>query len=228
MKNSVQLKVCGMKVPENIEDVAALQPGYLGFIFYANSPRNFEASIPKLSEEIKGVGVFVDAEISFILETVKTHKLKAVQLHGNESVAFCTKLRNELNVQEANDSSKTSQNQIALWKVFSVKDQFDFSQLNPYEGIVDCFLFDTKGKNKGGNGVTFDWTLLSKYESDTPFILSGGIGLDEVDSLREFMKQPQAAKLHAIDVNSKFENKPGLKNADQLKTFITDLYHQDQ
>lgn len=217
-----------MTMPNNIQNVAALQPGYLGFIFYANSPRNFEGSIPKLPEDIKCVGVFVDAEISFILETIKTHKLKVVQLHGSESVAFCRKLRNELNVQQAGQDINQPENQVALWKVFSVKDHFDFTQLTPYEGVVDYFLFDTKGKNKGGNGVTFDWTVLSNYESNTSFILSGGIGSDQVESLQEFMQQPQASKLHAIDVNSKFESKPGLKNTDQLKTFITDLYHRDQ
>ncbi|WP_378186971.1 phosphoribosylanthranilate isomerase [Aquimarina sp. W85] len=228
MKHTVRLKVCGMTVPKNIVDVASLQPEYLGFIFYEKSPRNFKGPMPKIPAKIKTVGVFVNAKISFILEKIKTYNLRAIQLHGDESAAFCQRLRNEINTQQAKTDPSQSKNTIKLWKVFSVKDRFDFTQLTSYEGIIDYFLFDTKGKNKGGNGITFDWTLLSKYQSKTPFILSGGIGLDQIDSLKKFLQTPQASKLHAIDVNSKFENTPGIKNTQQLETFTTDLFTENQ
>ena len=108
-----------------------------------------------------------------------------------------------------------------MMKVFGVKDTFDFDRLKPYEGKVDYFLFDTKGKERGGNGVTFDWKLLEKYNSDTPYFLSGGIGLEEVDSVKEFMKTSHAKKCIALDMNSRFETKPGDKSIKQLKKFIT-------
>ena len=106
---------------------------------------------------------------------------------------------------------------IEVWKVFSIKDEFDFEILQPYEGIVDYFLFDTKGKEKGGNGYTFDWSVLNNYPSKTPFILSGGIGLDEIEKVKEILKTD--LPIYAIDVNSKFETAPGLKNIEELEIF---------
>lgn len=200
-----------MKHPENIVEVARLQPDYLGFIFYEKTPRFFDAEIPDLTEEIKRTGVFVDAEIDFILEKVKLHKLQAVQLHGEETADFCKELKQNL------------KDDIELIKVFSVKDDFDFSKLQNYENKVDFFLFDTKGKNKGGNGLTFNWELLKKYPSSTPFFLSGGIGNEEVRALEELHKYFQLKGkehlLYAIDVNSRFETEPGLKDIEKLKNF---------
>lgn len=206
-----KLKVCGMKHPENIVEVAGLQPDYLGFIFYEKTPRFFDAEIPDFAEEIKKTGVFVDAEMDFILEKVKLHKLQAVQLHGEETTDFCKKLKRDL------------KDDIELIKVFSVKDNFDFSRLEDYEENVDFFLFDTKGKNKGGNGLTFNWELLKKYPSSTPFFLSGGIGNEEVEALEElqkyFQQEGKEHLLYAIDVNSRFETEPGLKDIEKLKNF---------
>ncbi|WP_234423365.1 phosphoribosylanthranilate isomerase [Aquimarina spinulae] len=207
----MKLKVCGMKYHENIEAVAVLKPDYLGFIFYENSPRNFEGEIPKLPSTIKKVGVFVDASIDFIVENVKQYDFKAIQLHGNEPATYCQNLKSSL-------TGHTKP--VEVWKVFSIKDEFDFDRLQPYEGIVDYFLFDTKGKEKGGNGYTFDWSVLKGYPSSTPFILSGGIGLDEIKDLLSFRESPESKYLHAIDVNSKFESKPGLKKAENLEKFI--------
>ncbi|WP_333967947.1 phosphoribosylanthranilate isomerase [Aquimarina algiphila] len=215
---NIKIKVCGMKFPENIKDVALLQPDYLGFIFYEKSPRNFEGGIPNISEKIKKTGVFVDASIDFIIKNVKQHDFKAIQLHGNESVEFCIELKNELNSPDRFLKPIGSQH-IELWKVFSIKDQFDFDILKPYEGIVDCFLFDTKGKEKGGNGYVFDWRVLEGYSSSTPFILSGGIGLAEIDAVQNFLNRPESKYLYAIDVNSKFEDSPGLKNTENIKKF---------
>ncbi|WP_247672613.1 phosphoribosylanthranilate isomerase [Aquimarina sp. MMG016] len=199
-----------MKYQENIEAIAALQPDYLGFIFYEKSPRNFENDIPKIPDSIKKVGVFVDASIDFVVEKIKKYNFKAVQLHGNETPGFCIELKAILHRHTE---------PVEVWKVFSIKDEFDFEILKPYEDIVDYFLFDTKGKAKGGNGFTFDWSVLKNYNSTTSFILSGGIGLQEIESILSFWRRPESKYLHAIDVNSKFEIEPGLKNINDLSTF---------
>ena len=170
----MKLKVCGMKYQDNIIQVAALQPDYLGFIFYEKSARNFDAvSIPNISESIKKTGVFVDADINFVKEKINTHKLKAVQLHGKESPEYCKQLHEE---------------NVEIFKVFSIKNEFDFGVLEPYNGIVNYFLFDTKGKLPGGDGYVFDWTILNNYPSTTPFFLSGGIGLNEIDDIKKFQQ----------------------------------------
>ena len=204
----MKLKVCGMKYPDNIEKVAALQPDYLGFIFYEKSPRNFDTEIPKIATNIKKVGVFVDASIEFILEKIDRFNFNALQLHGNESPEYCKQLKMELN---------NHPKPIKIWKVFSIKDEFDFDILRSYERIVDYFLFDTKGKAKGGNGYTFDWSVLNEYNSSTPFILSGGIGLDEIHKVKEILKSD--LPIYAIDVNSKFEIQPGQKDIGNIKKF---------
>ncbi|WP_108801523.1 phosphoribosylanthranilate isomerase [Aquimarina sp. Aq107] len=206
----MKLKVCGMKYQENIEAVAALQPDYLGFIFYEKSPRNFDAIIPQIPDTIKKTGVFVDEEINSILEKSNKYNFNAVQLHGNESSEFCKELRIKLN-------SSTKPNRVEIFKVFSIKDQFDFEELKPYEGIVDYFLFDTKGKEKGGNGYKFDWSVLNNYNSSTPFILSGGIGLQEIENVKKILETD--LPIYGIDINSKFEIEPGLKNINDLEKF---------
>ena len=204
----MKIKICGMKYQDNIKSVAELQPDYLGFIFYEKSKRNFDDKIPEINNEIKKTGIFVNESIEFILEKIKEHQLTAVQLHGNESPEFCKEL---------------FRNQIEVIKVFSVDDNFDFEILNNYEGVCDYFLFDTKGKEKGGNGITFNWDILKKYSSKKPYFLSGGIGLNEVDNLKEFLKTEASKYCYVLDVNSKFEDKPGLKNIQNLKLFIQDL-----
>ncbi|MBW1298081.1 phosphoribosylanthranilate isomerase [Aquimarina litoralis] len=206
-----------MKYQENMEAVTGLQPDYLGFIFYEKSPRNFDEEIPKLPATIKKTGVFVDATIGFVVEKVKTYDFKVIQLHGSESSQYCKDLQAELERFSETESTQS----IEIWKVFSIKDQFDFEILKAYEGIVDYFLFDTKGKEKGGNGYTFDWSVLNNYPSKTPFVLSGGIGLEEIEKVKEILKTD--LPIHAIDVNSKFETAPGLKNIEELKIFKEEL-----
>lgn len=201
-----RIKVCGMK--HNVAEVATLLPDYLGFIFYDKSPRNFEGPIPKIPSAIKKVGVFVNEKIDSVIETATIHKLDIIQLHGEESPEYCGEL-----------SDLTSN--IEIWKVFSVGETFNYDLLKPYENVVDKFLFDTKGKNKGGNGITFNWQVLQQYPSKKPFILSGGIGLEEVDKIHTLMESE--LPLYAIDVNSKFEIGPGLKNSTELKQFINEL-----
>ncbi|HCO85710.1 MAG TPA: N-(5'-phosphoribosyl)anthranilate isomerase [Arenibacter sp.] len=209
----MKLKVCGMKL--NTLEVATLDPDYLGFIFWEPSKRYFDGNIPKLPASIKKVGVFVDAPLEEIRKKVKEYSLQAVQLHGKESPEFCSDLKKST----SNRSKALEENSLEIIKVFSIKDDFDFSNLAPYENVCDFFLFDTKGKLPGGNGFTFSWEVLKNYPSSKPYFLSGGIGLDEIEKIREFQQRPESKYCHAIDVNSKFESEPGLKDIDKLKEF---------
>jgi phosphoribosylanthranilate isomerase len=197
-----------MKYPDNMNEIARLQPDYLGFIFHEASSRNFTGSIPELPDSIKKVGVFVDEKVEFIVNQLEKHQLSVIQLHGHESPEVCRLLQ----------STKAK-----VIKVFSIKDAFDFSVLTPYEDVCDYFLFDTKGKLPGGNGYTFDWSVLEKYPSTKPFILSGGIGLEQLENLKHFLVSDASKYCFAIDVNSRFEIEPGLKDLEKLKELKTQL-----
>lgn len=194
----MKLKICGMKYPENILEIGSLLPDYMGFIFWEKSARYFDGILPELPKSIKKTGVFVNETIPIILEKTEKYNLQAIQLHGHESAAFCLELKTKL------DAS------IEIIKVFSADENFDFSVLEPFEAVCDYFLFDTKGKLPGGNGTTFDWKILQKYPSTKPFFLSGGIGIEELDAVTEILKTN--LPIYAIDINSKFEIEPGLKN----------------
>lgn len=200
-----------MKYEDNMKAVSTLQPDYLGFIFYRKSSRFFDTVIPEIPKEVKKTGVFVNASIEEIIKKTTLYDLQAIQLHGNESPEFCNELK-------ANISSSLNV-PIEIIKVFSIKDEFNFETLKPYESYVDYFLFDTKGKLPGGNGVTFDWKVLENYPSTKPFFLSGGIGLETITKLNDFMKSKASNYCYALDVNSKFEIVPGLKNIEDLKEF---------
>lgn len=194
-----------MKYPENIQEIAALKPDYLGFIFWYKSNRKFDLQeLPKLDSDIKKVGVFVDATLEEIQQKIKNFQLDAIQLHGKESVAFCSDLKKE---------------KIKIIKAFSIDSEFDFSQLKAYESVVDQFLFDTKGKLPGGNGTTFDWQILKNYNLQKSFFLSGGIGLTEIDKIQEFLDSDLSKYCYAIDVNSRFETAAGLKNKIDVEKF---------
>ena len=225
----MKLKVCGMKYVENIQQVAELQPDYLGFIFYEKSKRNFEGIIPDFSENIKKTGVFVNEYIEIVLSLIEEYRLDAIQLHGDESVEYINELKNQLNKSRAlkieeNKSIKKKKNQhyiaknaLEIIKVFGIKDEFNFDVLKPYLEVVDYFLFDTKGVARGGNGVKFDWTVLEKYPYKKPFFLSGGIGLVDVEQIQIIAKSN--LPIYALDVNSKFESKPGVKKIEELQEF---------
>lgn len=200
----MKLKICGMKYPDNILEVGSLLPDYMGFIFWEKSSRFFDGEIPEIPKSIKKVGVFVDASLEDIISKIEKYKLDVIQLHGKESIEFCENLK---------------QVQIEVIKVFSVNDDFDFERLQEYEPVCDYFLFDTKGKLPGGNGFTFNWEILKNYKSEKPFFLSGGIGIDELKTI-EKMNLP----VYAIDVNSKFETEPGLKNVELLKLMVDGLH----
>lgn len=205
----MKLKICGMKYPDNIIDVGTLLPDYMGFIFWEKSARYFDGTLPDLPKSIKKVGVFVNESTEVILAKAQKYNLQAIQLHGQESVAFCSDLKSKI------DAS------IEIIKVFSVNDTFDFEVLKPFETVCDYFLFDTKGKLPGGNGTTFDWKVLNEYPSAKPFFLSGGIGIEEIKSIQEISKTN--LPIYAIDINSKFEIESGLKNEEKLKRFINNL-----
>ncbi len=205
-RGEVKIKVCGMRDSANIQDLAVLKPNFMGFIFYEKSKRyaanhldiNILNQIPAI---IKKVGVFVNESEENILIIVEKYKLNYVQLHGEESVEFCKNLR---------------LNNIKIIKAFSVDEQFDFEEVKPYVSLADYFLFDTKTPLKGGSGQTFDWSVLEKYHGPTPFLLAGGI--DETN-----FEDALALKnkfLIGLDLNSKFEIEPGLKDIEKLKSTL--------
>jgi phosphoribosylanthranilate isomerase len=191
----LHIKVCGMKHARNILDVSVLDIDYMGFIFYSKSPRfvgdNFV--LPLLAPRLKRVGVFVNESTSNMLAKAAEFGLDYIQLHGSESAQQCIELRAD---------------GIKVIKVFSVDDNFDFDQTLPYRDVSDFFLFDTKGKHLGGNGRTFNWSILDKYDQEVPFFLSGGLNQENLGELELFSKW----NLHAADVNSGVEDSPGLKN----------------
>jgi phosphoribosylanthranilate isomerase len=229
---SLKLKVCGMN--KNTSAVATLKPDYLGFIFWEPSKRFFDNDMPSISHEVKKVGVFVDASIPEVLEKVEKFGLWGVQLHGKESPAFCEKLRDgflsfraesrkKKTIGTSEVSTPLDQTDLVIIKVFSIKNNFNFEALRPFEDVCDFYLFDTKGKLPGGNGYAFNWEILENYPSTKPYFLSGGIGSEELESLQEFLERPESQYCHAIDVNSKFEVEPGLKSIKKINEFKKSL-----
>lgn len=204
---NLKLKICGMREPSNIMEVARLQPEYMGFIFYDKSPRCVPADFKIPAEfptTVKRVGVFVDEDLEQVITRVHQHHLDFVQLHGNESVTFCEKLKEQ---------------SIGVIKVFSVEDEFDFNVTKTYSNVADYFLFDTKGKYHGGNGQAFDWNILQRYDQEPPFFLSGGLSVDNITNVNTLKN----LNLHAIDVNSGLETAPGIKDVVKVEEFITNL-----
>jgi phosphoribosylanthranilate isomerase len=201
---NVKLKICGMRYPVNILEVGALRPDFMGFIFYNQSPRfvTDDFKIPSgLPESINRVGVFVNESFETILKAVDRYALNFVQLHGNESVILCEKLK---------------QTNIGVIKVFSIDQDFDFRTVNPYKKVVDFFLFDAKGKYYGGNAVPFDWNLLKQYDQEVPFFLSGGISLKNISQVLQLKDM----NLYGVDVNSGVELNPGVKDVDKISELL--------
>jgi len=203
------IKTCGMRDADNIRAVSELGIDWMGFIFWAPSSRYVSEKPTFLPTRQKRVGVFVDARIEEVKSKADEYALDLIQLHGSESPAFCERLK-------ANSRQQ-------LIKAFNIATQEDLEQTIPYEGLVDYFLFDTKAKMVGGNGTQFDWSILSAYQGNTPFLLSGGIGPDDAEKVRNF-HHPQLA---GIDLNSRFELSPALKDIEKLKQFITEYNEQD-
>lgn len=200
----LKLKVCGMRQSKNILEVAKLEPNFMGFIFYEKSQRHakdvLEVSIfDNLPLYIAKVGVFVDATKGYILHTSSKFSFDYLQLHGNETPEYCQDLKRY---------------GFLLIKAFSVDNDFNFEKLRPYLPFVDYFLFDTKAALPGGNGTKFDWNILKNYTLQKPFLLSGGIETADLQAILHL--KSTIPQLFAIDVNSKFEIEPGLKDIEKL------------
>lgn len=208
--SNLKLKVCGMKFAANIAAIAALQPDYLGFIFYDKSPRfisDVSAELIKyIPSEIKTVGVFVDEDLEVVKKKINLYQLKAVQLHGSESPEYCIEL-------------KSAFQSLEVIKAFGVDEDFDFAVLDNYNDSVDYFLFDTKTKAHGGSGKTFDWKILDSYKLDKPYFLSGGIDLEHAEAVSIIKDQ----RLYALDINSRFETEPGVKDVERIKAFVAKM-----
>jgi phosphoribosylanthranilate isomerase len=207
--NTLKIKVCGMRDPENISGVVAALPDFLGFIFYPKSKRfvSFEPSpeiLAAVSDSVQKVGVFVDEAPAKVLEICQLWNLDVVQLHSHETTEYCRQIQNS---------------GITVFKAFSVDEQFDFAMLEAYSEACDYFLFDTKGQLPGGTGQKFNWQLLDKYKGDVPFFLSGGIGPADLQAVLNF----QHPKFYGIDINSGFEISPALKDVGKIREFIIEI-----
>ncbi len=199
-----KIKICGLKHPDNIRDVMALQPDYIGFICYPGSKRfveELDANWVAGLHGVKKTGVFVDADIDEVKTAILHYDFQAVQLHGKETPAYCAELT-YLGVE--------------IIKAFGIDERFDWATLGTYEAGVDYYLFDTQSNQHGGTGKRFDWTLLAGYTANKPFFLSGGISAENMaDAL-----QLGDGRLYALDLNSRFETAPGVKDITLLKNTL--------
>ena len=195
-----------MREAENIREVEALGIDLMGFIFWPKSSRYVSERPAYLPTQCKRVGVFVDASIEEIMQKVQDYALDAIQLHGHESPDYIHTLRVDGGFA-------------AVIKAFNIATAADLEATKPYEGLADYFLFDTKGKSVGGNGEKFDWSVLEAYTGETPFLLSGGIGPDDAERVIAF----HHSKCVGIDLNSKFEVAPALKDINKLREFIKEI-----
>ncbi|WP_439181605.1 phosphoribosylanthranilate isomerase [Carboxylicivirga taeanensis] len=197
-----EIKVCGMRDSSNIEELVKLKPDYIGFIFYEQSPRYVQKPPQaQIDASIRKVGVFVNASERTINEKRIAFGLDIIQLHGDESPEQCFILK-QFGAQ--------------VMKVFRVDESFDFQETKRYQDYCDYFLFDTQTKAFGGSGQKFNWQLLKNYNNARPVFLSGGIGPDDVADIQQL----ENINLKAIDINSKFEIKPALKDIPRLSEFF--------
>jgi len=207
----LRVKVCGMTSTEQVMQLDEMGVEFAGFIFYANSPRNVyrymaAAEIKKIrGKGINKVGVFVNAPVEEVLRTVDACGLYLVQLHGDETPKYCEKIADYVTVVKA---FRLREDDNVLWKV---KD---------YRDIADMFLFDTEGVGYGGTGKKFNWNVLKGLNIKKPFFLSGGISPDDTEILKEFATDPVSKDLFSIDINSKFETSPGIKNMEKIREFL--------
>ena len=194
-----------MREPDNVKQVAQLGVDMMGFIFYPKSPRYAGQVVARSDADrnVCRVGVFVNDSVSTMLDKIHSFSLNAVQMHGNESRQLCEQLR------EANGDMK-------IIKAISVSTAGDIQKYKEYVGAVDLFLFDTKCKTVGGSGQQFDWQVLEQYDGEIPFLLSGGIGPEDASRLHAF----HHPKCIGIDLNSRFEIEPGVKDVEKLKGFL--------
>ena len=199
-REELVIKVCGMREADNIHEVEALGVDWLGLIFWPKSSRYVSEHPDYLPQHAKRVGVFVDEALDTVKKKADAYVLDLIQLHGSESPDYIRALKASC----------------SIIKAFSIATADDLEQTKDYEGLADYFLFDTKGPSVGGNGVQFNWDVLKDYHGQTPFLLSGGIGPDDAERIQAF-HHPQCI---GIDLNSRFELSPGLKDINKLKQFI--------
>lgn len=206
----MKIKVCGLKHPENIKAIAALQPDYVGFICYGRSPRSIgdlaASVLAELPVGIHKTGVFVNEDAETINLLIDKYGFDTIQLHGDESPDFADAFKGKVNVIKA----------------FGVDNDFNFDQLQDYAGKVDYFMFDTKTSAYGGSGKTFNWSILNNYKLDIPFFLSGGISPDNISEVKN-ITHPQ---FYAVDLNSRFETEPGIKDLEKLKNAFDTIRKQ--
>lgn len=222
----MKVKVCGMRDGENIRAVSELGVDYIGMIFWEPSPRNvtmiptYAGIIPDRADSTplltthhppRKVGVFVDEMPQNIITRVVNYQLDVVQLHGHETPTLISNLRHTLDPDLRPG--------IQFWKAVSISDSHDLAVCNTYEGCVDAFVFDTRCASVGGSGQHFDWNILDAYDGSTPFLLSGGIGPDDAERILAF-HHPMCM---GIDLNSRFETAPAVKDVEALRHFIYQL-----
>ena len=209
----MRVKVCGMTDLDQVNQLNDMGVEFCGFIFYPKSPRYVFKHMPAVTiKKIKGninkVGVFVNADVEDVLQTVDDCGLYLVQLHGDESPRACEKIADYVSVIKA---FRLGEGDNILWKI---KD---------YQDVVDMFLFDTEGVGYGGTGKKFNWEALLNLNINKPFFLSGGIQPDDAEILKEFSKNAVGMDLFAVDINSKFEISPGYKDMEKVRTFVSQL-----
>ena len=214
--NKLRIKVCGMTIPDQVDELDEIGIDFAGFIFYEKSPRFVGKKISpsrmrKTGGRIAKVGVFVNMDYELLMKTVEDYRLDMVQLHGDESERFCEKVANYVNVIKA---FRLSDNDPIAWMV------------RPYHEGCDMYMFDTLGSGYGGTGKKFDWSMLKGTFIDKMFFLSGGIEPGDEQKLLDFAKEPEATKLFAIDINSKFEVSAGVKNLEKIKSFVSNLRNE--
>lgn len=199
------VKVCGMRDAANIRQLEALGIDWMGMIFWPKSKRYVSTPPVYLPQHVRKVGVFVDASLDAIRQHVEDYHLDIVQLHGQESPETLKALK-----------------PLTLIKALNIATPEDLQKTEPYEGLADYFLFDTKGESVGGNGEKFDWSVLDNYQGKTPFLLSGGIGSEDAEVVKTF----HHPKCIGIDLNSRFETEPGLKDITKLKQFLEAIRYE--
>jgi phosphoribosylanthranilate isomerase len=209
----MRIKVCGMTQVQQVKQLDELGVEFAGFIFYPKSPRYVFKHIPAIEiKRIKGninkVGVFVNADANEIFRTIDDCGLYVVQLHGDETPRFCETISDYITVVKAFRLSETDNIE------WMVKD---------YQDVVDMFLFDTEGAGYGGTGKKFNWDKLKGMNIRKPFFLSGGIEPNDVSMIKDFTNEPVAKNLFSLDINSKFEISPGVKDMDLVKQFVDAL-----
>ncbi|HMW25091.1 MAG TPA: phosphoribosylanthranilate isomerase [Ferruginibacter sp.] len=207
----MNIKVCGITELKQLQQLDGLDVDFAGLIFYKDSPRYAGdklsgKDLKNADFDLKKVGVFVNPEMIDVLDAIDEYGLEVVQLHGDESPEMCEDLSTEVEVIKA----------------FRISGDEDIDELvAPYDAVCDYYLFDTGGLQEsiGGTGKQFDWSILSKAKIEKPFFLSGGIGPEDADKLKKF-RHPD---FYAVDINSKFEKEPGVKDMAKLLQFKQSL-----